>query len=273
MPCVSLKHRGIYREQILPCILTRINTEKAAKANKNNQNISENPQIINQNPTNLSNQPVSATVEAPVPATMAQTQATAQIPTNSTPAPTSTFPVQPARKADFSKPKLMVEGQEISLRHAEPTPPASSPALSNLEQLNSELATITSTQPTAISSRDIPRPNGLRARFRTAPRPTREDLINAESRLGGSIFGPIPEGHRREFFHDQRNVWIWYEGWYDDSSDYHNVTVRYEVYPSGVYKKISAGNYQRLEDGELDNFRQATRTYLQLIKQNLYRLN
>lgn len=266
MPCVSLKHRRIYREQILPCILTRINAEKSAKAHKNNQNLSENHQVINQNPTNLSNQPVSAINTTVVPAPAATTEIQSS--------PVSPAPVAyAARKVDFSKPRLMVEGQEISLRHTEPTPAAFSPALSNLEQLNSELATLTSTQPTTISSRNIPRPSGLRARFHAASRPTREDLINAESRLGGSIFGPIPEGHRREFFHDQRNVWIWYEGWYDDSADYHNVTVRYEVYPSGVYKKISAGNYQRLEDGELENFRQATRTYLQLIKQNLYRPN
>lgn len=269
MPCVSLKHRRIYREQILPCILARIKTEKAAKSAKNSQKLSENHQIVNQTPTNLPNQPVSDTVGTPVPTTITSTQVVAQIPTNSTPAPANVFPAQPVHKADFSRPKLMIEGQEISLRHAEPIP-VSSPALNNLEQLNSELATLTTAQPTAISSRNVPRPSLLRARSNVATHPSREDLINAESRLGGSIFGPIPAGHRREFFHDQRNVWIWYEGWYDDAADYHDVTVRYEVYPSGVYKKISVGNYQRLENGELDNFRQAARTYLQLVKQNLY---
>lgn len=100
--------------------------------------------------------------------------------------------------------------------------------------------------------------------------PTRADLINAESRLGSTIFGPIPSGHRREFFHDQQNIWIWHEAWTDESNHSRQMTVRYEVRPSGVYKKLSAGKYVRLEGGELENFRRATHVYLYMIKQKLY---
>lgn len=99
---------------------------------------------------------------------------------------------------------------------------------------------------------------------------TRADLINAESRLGSKIFGPIPEGHRREFFHDQQNIWIWHESWLDDVQHHRQMTVRYEVRPSGVYKKLSAGRYVKLEGDELENFRRATHAYLRTIKQNLY---
>ncbi len=99
---------------------------------------------------------------------------------------------------------------------------------------------------------------------------TRADLINAESRLGSKIFGPIPEGHRREFFHDQQNIWIWHESWLDESRHPRQMTVRYEVRPSGVYKKLSAGRYVKLEGDELENFRHATHAYLRTIKQNLY---
>lgn len=102
-------------------------------------------------------------------------------------------------------------------------------------------------------------------------RPTRAELINAESRLGSTIFGPIPAGHRREFFHDQHNVWIWHEDWRDAHHHEHVMTVRYEVRPSGVYKKLSAGRYVKLVGQELENFRQATHVYLYLIKQQLYR--
>jgi len=101
-------------------------------------------------------------------------------------------------------------------------------------------------------------------------RPSRADLINAESRLGSTIFGPIPTGHRREFFHDRENVWIWHESWVDAGRHTRQLTVRYEVRPSGVYKKISAGKYFRLEGAELENFRKATRLYLRLIKQHIY---
>ncbi len=101
-------------------------------------------------------------------------------------------------------------------------------------------------------------------------RPSRADLLNAESRLGSLIFGPIPAGHRREFFHDRENIWIWHESWIDTERHRRQMTVRYEVRPSGVYKKLSAGKYFKLEGAELENFRKATRAYLHLIKQHLY---
>ncbi len=103
------------------------------------------------------------------------------------------------------------------------------------------------------------------------PGASRADLINAESRLGSRIFGPIPYGHRREFFHDRQNIWIWHEDWQDQTQHLHQLTVRYEVRASGVYKKISTGKYFRLEGDELDNFCQATKAYLYLIKKYLYR--
>lgn len=99
---------------------------------------------------------------------------------------------------------------------------------------------------------------------------TRDDLINAESRLGSTIFGPVPAGHRREFFHDQENIWIWFESWRDETDHPRQLTVRYEVRPSGVYKKISAGSYFKLTGDELENFRRATHAYLHIIKKYLY---
>lgn len=103
---------------------------------------------------------------------------------------------------------------------------------------------------------------------------TRADLINAESRLGSTIFGPIPAGHRREFFHDRNNVWIWHEDWSDGQNNPHQMTVRYEVRTTGVYKKVAQGKYLKLEGDELENFRKATHAYLYVIKKNLYqRLN
>lgn len=96
-------------------------------------------------------------------------------------------------------------------------------------------------------------------------------MINAESRLGSMLFGPIPFGHRREFFHDRSNIWIWYEDWTDETHNRHQLTIRYEVRPDGVYKKVSAGRYFKLAGDELENFRRATHAYLRLIKTYLYR--
>ncbi len=101
-----------------------------------------------------------------------------------------------------------------------------------------------------------------------APR-TLEDMINAESELGRTIFGPIPAGHQREFFEHKKNVWVWHESWRELGKD-RSFTLRYEVRPNGVFKTMNDGRYQKLEGAELTNFRAAARSYLNLIKTNLY---
>lgn len=111
-----------------------------------------------------------------------------------------------------------------------------------------------------------------RSRSLFSHRPTRAELINAESSLGRTLFGPIPTGHRREFFHDRANVWIWHEGWTEPNRESRQMTIRYEVRPTGVFKKLSAGSYVALEGNELENFRRAAHAYLYLIKRNLYHL-
>lgn len=98
---------------------------------------------------------------------------------------------------------------------------------------------------------------------------TRADLINAESALGRTLFGPIPTGHHREFFHDQKNVWIWYDSWEEKGEKRQN-TIRYEVRKDGVFKKPSGKGYVKITGAELENFRKATHAYLKIIKENLY---
>ena len=96
------------------------------------------------------------------------------------------------------------------------------------------------------------------------------DLINAESELGRTLFGPIPVGHRREFFQHKQNVWIWYESYIDPTGVEQNMTIRYEVRPTGVYKKPTNGHYEKISGTELDNFRKAAHGYLELVKTKLY---
>lgn len=97
-----------------------------------------------------------------------------------------------------------------------------------------------------------------------------EELINAESALGRTVFGPIPEGHQREFFEAKKNVWLWYEKWLDATGAVQEMTVRYEVRPTGVYKKATGSDYTKIEGDELNNFRQAVSSYLRVIKEKLY---
>ena len=99
---------------------------------------------------------------------------------------------------------------------------------------------------------------------------TYEDLINAESALGRTLFGPIPVGHRREFFKHKENTWIWYESWINAAGVEENMTIRYEVRPAGVYKKTPCKGYVKIEGEELNNFRDAAQRYLKLVKTKLY---
>ena len=99
---------------------------------------------------------------------------------------------------------------------------------------------------------------------------TYEELVNAESELGRTLFGPIPEGCRREFFQSRPNVWIWYETFRNNVGKMEEMTVRYEVRPTGVYKKPEGGMYEKIEGEELENFRRAARGYLKLVKTKLY---
>ncbi|MBR3332075.1 hypothetical protein IKG28_00345 [Candidatus Saccharibacteria bacterium] len=99
---------------------------------------------------------------------------------------------------------------------------------------------------------------------------TYDELVNAESVYGRTIFGPIPAGHQREFFEHRKNIWIWHESWTDVSGQIINQTIRYEVRPTGVFKKAAGDTYRKIEGKELDNFVNAAKTYLKLVKINLY---
>lgn len=88
------------------------------------------------------------------------------------------------------------------------------------------------------------------------------DLINAESALGRTLFGEIKHGHAREFFCLKKNVWLWYED---------GLMIRYEVRENGVYKQVGKNdNYHKVTGEELENFRNATKAYLRLIKTRIY---
>ena len=97
-----------------------------------------------------------------------------------------------------------------------------------------------------------------------------EDLINAESELGRTLFGPIPAGRQREFFKSKNNVWIWHENWTDEFGKMQDMTIRYEIRPEGVFKKVANGDYAKIDGTELINFRQAAKKYLELVKTKLY---
>lgn len=110
----------------------------------------------------------------------------------------------------------------------------------------------------------------LKARKQKAAQPNRDerrkaverDLINAESALGRTLFGEVKAGHTREFFCLKKNVWLWYED---------GLMIRYEVRENGVYKQIGSNTtYIKVAGEELQNFRNATKAYLNLVKSHIY---
>lgn len=102
-----------------------------------------------------------------------------------------------------------------------------------------------------------------------AARLTEADLINAESRLGATLFGPIPAGHRREFFRYKHNIWIFHESW-EENGKVVESTITYEVKENGVFKCPLGDEYKKIRGEELENFKKATRAYLKIVKSKLY---
>ena len=111
---------------------------------------------------------------------------------------------------------------------------------------------------------------GLNNIFKRAKKWTYDDLLNAESAVGRTLFGPVPVGHQREFFALRRNTWMWYENWFDERGEVQEISLRYEVHPDGVYKKPLGGVYAKISGAELDNFVTAARMYHERVKQELY---
>lgn len=102
---------------------------------------------------------------------------------------------------------------------------------------------------------------------------TERELITLESEVGAKLFGPVPAGHRREFFCLDANTWIWHEEWLDANKKLATSTIRYEVSPHGVLKVQEGARYSYLEAEELQNFGIATRMYYEQIARQVYKLD
>jgi hypothetical protein len=99
---------------------------------------------------------------------------------------------------------------------------------------------------------------------------TERDLIRMESKIGGQLFGPVPKGHRREFFCLDEHTWIWYEEWVDANGKAQSVTTRYEVHQNNILKVQDGHPYQVVEGVELQNLAMATRKYREQVVRGLY---
>jgi hypothetical protein len=91
------------------------------------------------------------------------------------------------------------------------------------------------------------------------------EAIREEAKIGGSLFGPVPEGSRREFFCLDEHTWVWHEEWTDANGLRQTRTTRYDVRPQGILKAQDGQPYQRLSSQEASHLLQAAARYNQLI--------
>lgn len=105
---------------------------------------------------------------------------------------------------------------------------------------------------------------------RTLKKFTERELLTLESEIGATLFGPIPAGHRREFFCLDEKTWIWHEEWLDEKKKLATSTVRYEINEHGVLKVQEGARYSYLEGDELRNFGVAIRMYYEQVARGVY---
>jgi len=99
---------------------------------------------------------------------------------------------------------------------------------------------------------------------------TERELLRLESQVGSAVFGPVPQGHRREFFCFDERTWIWYEEWTDEKGIRRETTTRYEVHDKGILKVQEGARYNYIEGKELENLMLATRVYYEKVAREVY---
>ncbi len=97
-------------------------------------------------------------------------------------------------------------------------------------------------------------------------------LMRREARIGGELFGPIPEGGRREFFCLDEYTWIWHEEWTDSNGKYRIRTTRYEVRTGGIVKAQDGQPYQLLSKEEATHLADAVIAYEKRVLKELYQV-
>ena len=102
---------------------------------------------------------------------------------------------------------------------------------------------------------------------------TERELIQLESNIGRELFGPIPKGHRREFFCLDETTCVWYEEHRDDNGKTISSTTRYEIQGNKVLKAQDAARYSYIEGTELKNLLLAISMYYERVMRGVYHRN
>jgi len=95
------------------------------------------------------------------------------------------------------------------------------------------------------------------------------NLIRHEAKIGGTLFGPVPAGGRREFFCLDERTWVWHEEWTENGQQ-KSKTTRYDVRPNGILKAQDGNRYEYINAEEAKHLRDAARLYRQRVKAEIY---
>lgn len=96
------------------------------------------------------------------------------------------------------------------------------------------------------------------------------ELLTFESQVGAEIFGPIPEGHQRQFFCLDEATWIWSDVC-DDATGRHETIIRYEIHDTGILKVLGDHDYAFLGGDELRRFVTAVQMYYERVAHDIYK--
>jgi hypothetical protein len=96
------------------------------------------------------------------------------------------------------------------------------------------------------------------------------NLIRHEAKIGGTLFGPIPKGGRREFFCLDEHTWVWHEEWIDENGQHKSKTTRYDVRPNAILKAQDGSHYQPVSNEEAQHLRDAVQLYEKRVKADIY---
>ena len=99
---------------------------------------------------------------------------------------------------------------------------------------------------------------------------TERDLLTMESQIGAQIFGPVPDGHARQFFCLDESTWIWSDSYTDDGGR-HETLIRYEIHETAVLKVLGNTSYGFLGGDELRRFVTAVQMYYERVSRDLYK--
>lgn len=100
---------------------------------------------------------------------------------------------------------------------------------------------------------------------------TKRELIRREALIGGQLFGPVPDGHIRQFFCLDKHCWVWHEEWTDRrTGQRQSLTTRYEIRSTGILKAQGDQPYHFVEAEEQRNLLDAIKLYYPQVMKRIY---